>query len=236
MPAEMRLGALAGIIGAILFTGGWIIAGLVQPHSYRWSSQEISDLGALTARHAWVWNLSDSLSGGLIALLAVSLFGIAGANQAGRIGALLIGVIGVGSVLDGVLREDCPLSTSARCQRLRQHPGLSWHHQAHDIESVVVAVAALVAPFVMARAFSQLTFSRALRDYSSASGALLLALGGVYADLYGQAGGGIVQRLLVIVCMAWIAVVATWALKQSNRSHRDELHPEEKALVGADRG
>jgi hypothetical protein len=215
MPAEeMRLGALAGVIGAALFTSGWIVGELLQGSGYRWSSQEISDLGALTARHAWVWNLADSISGGLIAVFAVSLFSAVGTNQAGRIGALLVGVIGVGGVLDGLLREDCPLSTSVGCQRLRQYPGLSWHHQAHDVESVVVAVAALIAPFVMTRAFSELGLPRALRYYTIASGTLLVALGGVYAGLYGEAGGGIVQRLLTIVFMTWVAVLAVWVLSR----------------------
>ncbi len=219
----MRLGALAGVVGATLFTSGWVAGELLQGSGYRWSSQEISDLGALTARHAGVWNLADSISGGLIAVFAVSLFSAVGTNQAGRIGALLVGVIGVGGVLDGLLREDCPLSTSIRCQRLRHYPGLSWHHQAHDVESVVVAVAALIAPFVMARAFSELGSPRGLRYYTIASGTLLVALGGVYAGLYGKAGGGIVQRLLTIICMTWVAVLAVWVLNRGGRRGRDVL-------------
>jgi hypothetical protein len=222
----MRLGPLAGLLGTALFTSGWIVGGLLQTPAYRWSSQEISDLGALTARHAWVWNLADSVSGGLIAVFAVSLFGAIGANQAGRIGALLIGVIGVGGVLDGLLREDCPLSTSVRCQRLRQHPGLSWHHQAHDIESAIVAAAALLAPFVMARAFRQLGSPEALRYCTIASGALLVALGGLYALLYGEAGGGIVQRLLTTTCMTWLAVLAVWVLKKPSSDGRRSSAPD----------
>src|ERR1044072_7598728 len=101
---RVRLGAIAGIGGALLCTAGWILAGLLQTDGYSWSSQEISDLGALTEQHAWVWNLADSLSGVLILIFAVGLYRLVGASRAGRIGAGLIGVVGIGSVVDRALR------------------------------------------------------------------------------------------------------------------------------------
>jgi hypothetical membrane protein len=210
---RVRLGAYAGIAGALLITCGWIVGGLVQGAGYSWSSQEISDLGALTARHAWVWNLADSLSGALILIFAVGLFPIVRASRAGRIGAVLIGVVGVGSVIDGIFREDCPLSTSAACQRLQDGPGLSWHHQAHDIESVVVVLAMLAAPFVLAKALRRTEGLRGLRPYSLATGAALVAATVLYVFLYGDAGGGIAQRLVALVFMAWIAVLSISVLK-----------------------
>jgi hypothetical membrane protein len=210
---RVRLGAYAGIAGALLITCGWIVGGLVQGAGYSWSSQEISDLGALTARHAWVWNLADSLSGALILIFAVGLFPIVRASRAGRIGAVLIGVVGAGSVIDGIFREDCPLSTSAACQRLQDTPGLSWHHQAHDIESVVVVLAMLAAPFVLAKALRQTEELRGLRPYSLATGAALVAATVVYVLLYGDAGAGIAQRAAVLVFMAWIAVLSIFVLK-----------------------
>jgi len=205
---RLRLAAMAGLIGAVLFTLGWIAGGLLQPASYSWSAQEISDLGALTADHAWAWNLADSLSGVLIALFAVGLYSSVASSSSGRIGAALIGVVGAGSVLDGLLREDCPLSTSQACQDLRDGPGLSWHHQAHDIESVVVFVAILLAPFLLARAFRRSDELRGLRSYTLATGAALVAATAAYAVLYGNPGGGIAQRLIATIFMAWIAALA----------------------------
>jgi hypothetical membrane protein len=210
---RVRLGAYAGIAGALLITCGWIVGGLVQGAGYSWLSQEISDLGALTARHAWVWNLADSLSGVLILIFAVGLFPIVRASRAGRIGTVLIGVVGAGSVIDGIFREDCPLSTSAACQRLQDGPGLSWHHQAHDIESVAVVLAILAAPFVLAKAFRRTEELRGLRTYTLATGAALVAATVVYVFLYGDAGAGIAQRAAVLVFMAWIAVLSISVLK-----------------------
>ena len=220
---RLRLGAIAGLAGPLLFSAGWIVGGFVQPATYSWSRQEISDLGALTAQHAWVWNLADSLSGVLIAIFAVGLFSLVQSNRAGRIGTVLIGVVGVGSVLDGIVREDCPLSTSGACQRLQGGSGLSWHHQAHDIESVLVFLAILVAPFVMARAFKQMDELRVLFPYTLATGISLVGATVAYAALYGEAGGGIAQRLLATVFMAWIAVLAVWMLRTNRSPHEPQV-------------
>lgn len=205
---RVRLGALAGIAGALLITCGWIVAGLVQGNRYSWSSQEISDLGALTAQHAWVWNLADSLSGFLILVFAVGLFPLVRSSRAGRIGAVLIGVVGAGGVIDGILREDCPLSTSAACQRLQDGPGLSWHHQAHDIESVLVVVAMLAAPFALAKAMRRVEDLAGLRTCTLVIGAALVAVTVAYLLLYGNPGAGIAQRLLAFLFMAWIAILS----------------------------
>jgi hypothetical protein len=221
---RVRLGTLAGVVGATLFTGGWIAGGLLQARDYHWQNQEISDLGALTTPHAWVWNLADSISGSLIVVLAIVLFTVISPNRAGRIGALLIGVIGVGGAFDGILREDCPLATSLTCQRHQRYFGLSWHQQAHDVESMIVGVAMLVAPFAMAIAFSQLGAPRALRYYTTASGILLVVLAGVYVELYGETDGGIIQRMLMTICMAWVTVLAVWMQKKLPHTNLNCTH------------
>jgi hypothetical membrane protein len=215
---RVRLGAAAGIGGALLFTCGWVVGELLQPASYSWTRQEISDLGALTAQHAWVWNLADSVAGALILIFAAGVFPLVRASRAGKIGVVLIGAVGFGSVLDGLLREDCALSTSDSCQRLQDGPGLSWHHEAHDIESVLVFLAILAPPFLMARAASGIGRLRRLRAYTLATGVFQVAVAVVYAVLYGEAGGGIAQRLLALAFMAWIAVLATCALRAGKQA------------------
>jgi hypothetical membrane protein len=72
----LRLGVTAGLAAAVVMSAGWVVAGLLQPSSYDWASQEISDLGALTAEHAWVWNLADSLAGVLLTVFAVVLYAL----------------------------------------------------------------------------------------------------------------------------------------------------------------
>jgi hypothetical protein len=135
-----------------------------------------------------------------------------------RLGALLIGVVGVGSILDGLLREDCPLSTSHACQQLRDGPGLSWHHFAHDIESIIVFVAMLLAPFVLAGALARREDLRRLFPYTRWTGLLLLAGAGAYLVLYGHEGGGIAQRIVTLAYMAWIATLSIALARASHPS------------------
>jgi hypothetical membrane protein len=207
-----RVAAISGLLAVVVMTTGWIVAGLIQPASYSWSAQEISDLGALTARHPWVWNVADSLAGLLLVVFAAGVFPLLRADRSARIAVLLIGLVGVGSVFDGLLREDCPLSTSEACQRLQDGPGLSWHHQAHNIESVIVFTAMLLGPFVLARAFRRVDRMSGIRIYSLATGIAMVLFAAVYLLLYGEDGGGIAQRVLVVLYLAWIAVLAVHVL------------------------
>jgi hypothetical protein len=144
----------------------------------------------------------------LLTLFAVVLYAALEATRRGRLGALLIGTVGVGSILDGLLREDCPLSTSHACQHLRDGPGLSWHHFAHDIESIVVFAAMVAAPFVLAGALNRYEELRPLRAYTRLTGLVLVLATAAYLALYGNVGGGIAQRLVALAYMAWIAALS----------------------------
>ena len=70
----------------------------------------------------------------------------------------------------------------------------------------------LAAPFVLAKAFRLIPSLRGLRTYSLATGAVMVAVTAAYACLYGT-GAGIAQRLLVLVSMAWIAVLSIALLR-----------------------
>jgi uncharacterized protein DUF998 len=199
-------------VGQIIFTLGWIIGGVAQPDSYHWASQEISDLGALTASHAWVWNTADSLSGALTVVFAIGFYSVVRDVRAGRIGSVLIGLAGFGDVLDGLVREDCPLSTSAVCQAKRDGPGLSWHHNLHDLESGVVIVCLVLAPLVLSGAFRRLGRWRLLVPYTLSTGVAVIVGLGAYYLRYGESGGGTAQRALASVALAWVAVLALWML------------------------
>ncbi|HET7764973.1 MAG TPA: DUF998 domain-containing protein [Burkholderiales bacterium] len=228
--AWVRLTMAAGLLGAVLMTSGWILAGFLQPASYSWTAQEISDLGALTAHHARVWNLADSLSGVLIAAFAVGLYRIVGSRRSGRIAALSVGVVGIGSVLDGFLREDCPLSTSAACRRRAETVGLSWHHQAHDIESIVVFAAMLIGPFMLAKVFRRANELRGLRAFSLEVGIALSAATGAYLALSGRAGGGVAERAMALIYSGWVAVLAIAMLRRPQAAPRESA-PEVRVAV-----
>jgi uncharacterized protein DUF998 len=216
----IRLCALCGIAGQIVLTVGWVIGDILQPATYIASRQEISDLGALTAAHAWVWNAADSLSGALTAIFALGLFALLRGDRAGRLGAALVGVSGLGDLLDGFVREDCPLSTSRACKALRKGPGLSWHHQIHDLESVIAGFAAILAPFLLAHAFARLPPWRSLFAYTLGTGIAGLVTVVGYLALYGKDGAGILQRAGTTILAAWLAALAVRSLSLTNPRRR----------------
>jgi hypothetical protein len=66
----------------------------------------------------------------------------------------------------------------------------------------------LVGPFVLARAFRQVDRLSGLRIYSLGTGAAMVLCVALYLLLYGGEGAGVAQRALVILYLAWIAVLA----------------------------
>jgi hypothetical protein len=77
----------------------------------------------------------------------------------------------------------------------------------HDVLGVAVFLALAVAPLVFARAFRADSRWSDLRRYSLLSGALTLALLVVFGAELFAGRNGLVQRVLTLVPLVWIAVL-----------------------------
>jgi hypothetical protein len=53
---SLRVSALCGLLAPVTFIVGWLAGGLAQPGAYSFVRDDISDLGALTANRAWIYN------------------------------------------------------------------------------------------------------------------------------------------------------------------------------------
>ena len=136
----------------IAFTIAWIVseasAGRVQPRR-----DYISELAALDARHAWLM-----VTGFLLArrwhIVALGI-GLAGALKGGlaRIGSILVAFAGVGIIVAGLARVDCRSRLDACAARI-DAGDVSWHSATHELVSLVLFLALVAAPLVLARAFS----------------------------------------------------------------------------------
>ena len=217
------IAAIGGIAGQAMFTLDWIVSGLTESH-YDNLRQDISDFGALTASHPVPYNVVLSLSGALTVVAAIALWRVIGAALSARLGVALMAVFGVGEVLDGLLREDCPPSGDAACKAAEKAGTLSWHHQAHDIESVVTFLAIILAPLVLAVAFRSRERWAALWISSLATFAVIAVAAAWYFVLFfgsdGSAYSGVLERVLMEAGTVWIAVVCAWmALRAASRYH-----------------
>ena len=214
----LRLAGLCGLASAALFTVAWVVAGILEKH-YDNLRQDVSDFGALTASHPLPYNIAVSLHGALAVVLAAGLFVALGRGLTARLGSLAVGVFGAGDFLDGLLREDCSPSGSKACRAAADAGNLSWHHQAHDIESLVTILAIVIAPIVLAFAFQRRERWRNLFGWMLLAAAVTIVAAGWYAVLFstqdGSAYSGLLQRIAISAAMAWLAVVS-WRLYQTS--------------------
>ena len=180
--------------------------GLAQPGSYSPARDDISDLGAVTANSAWIYNqVGANLTGVLVAVLAVGLWRALSPDLLGRLGAAALFVAGAGGFLDGLFRLDCR-GIDAACTND------SWHSHAHKVESGITAAALLVAPVLLALAFRRNPAWRGAWVPSL----LVLPVIIVANVVYSAAGNGAATRAGTVVALVWIAFVGAWLLRESS--------------------
>jgi hypothetical membrane protein len=207
---HLRLAALSGLASVALFTAAWVAAGLFE-RDYDGFRQDISDFGALNASHPLPYNAALSLSGLLTVPLAVGLWTALGRGLTARLGSAALLVFGVGQLLDGLLREDCSPSGDEACRHALDAGQLSWHHEAHDIETLLTFSAIILAPLLLAFAFRRVDRFRDLYPWSLAASAVTLLSTAWYFVLYASGGGpysGILERFLIASAGAWIVLVS----------------------------
>jgi hypothetical protein len=208
MPAHV--GGICALLAFVTFTIGNIAGGLAQPDAYSFANDDISDLGAVTANSAWLYNqVTANLSGLLVALVGLTLWRILSPDILGRVGAAALVATGISSFFDGIFRLDCR-GMDAGCENV------SWHAHAHKIESRITLVLVFVTPLILALAF------RRNREWR---GAWLPTLLGVPAALavgipFSALGTGASTRATSWTWFVWLAFVGIWLLQHRFRGAR----------------
>ena len=197
----------------MVFTGAWILAGLVQ-EGYSARREDISALAALDAESAWVM-IAGLIAAGLLTLaFAAGLRAELGPGLGSSLGCGLVALTGAGLAGLGLLRNDCSSVTGA-CETRVELGEVSWQHSAHDIFSAPVFAAAVVAPLVLGLRFRSEPRWRRLSPLLLAAApvlAVLFALGGVEA-IPGWAG--VVQRAAASVAFLCLEAMALQLLRLS---------------------
>lgn len=195
----LRVCAICGLLSPFAFVIGWAAGGLAQPDAYSLVDDSVSDLGALTADQAWLYNqLGANLTGLLVAVLAYGLWK-AIPGLAGKVGVIALAVMGIGQFLDGWVRLDCR-AIDAGCIG----GGTGWQVAAHEVESLFTVLGLLVSVFALARAFAKAEHWRDLRTPTLVAGFATVA---VFIGLL-FVGGGLVVRVALGVWFTWVALVS----------------------------
>jgi Protein of unknown function (DUF998) len=143
----LRAAGVCGLLALVTSTLGWLVGGLAQSDAYSSADDDVSDLGALTASSAWVYNqIGANLTGVFVMVLALGVWRALSPDLLGRIGAGALFLVGLGVFLDGFLRLDCQ-GIDRGCMND------SWHSDAHKMESRFTVAAFFLTPVVLAFAF-----------------------------------------------------------------------------------
>jgi hypothetical protein len=208
-PRSLRLTAICGLLVPVTSTIGWAVGGLAQPDAFSSTDDDISDLGALTASSAWIYNqIGANLTGLLLTVLALGLWRVLSPDTLGRIGVGALMVVGIGIFLDGFFRLDCQ-GIDTNCVND------SWHSDAHRMEGRFTVAATLLAPIILAFAFRRLPRWRNIWIPTLAAIPTSILMGILFSGL----GNGAATRATSLTWTLWVAFVASQLLRKGEGGH-----------------
>ena len=206
----LRIVAAVGVAAQAAFVGLWFIWGFIESN-YDVTRQDISDFGALDATHPLAYNVILSATGILTVPLAYGLYRVLRPGRLVAGGTLALAIFGAGEFLDGLLREDCSPSGNAACRAAADAGQLSWHHQAHDIETLVTIASIIVAPVLFGFVLRARARWADLSIYSWATAAVTFALVAAYGLMFATNDGsevnGLLERGAALVGVLWVAMM-----------------------------
>jgi hypothetical membrane protein len=230
--------AWAAILAQVVFLGGWVLAGALEPH-YSAVRQYISELGRHGATNPWIFITFMAIWGLAWIALAVAIVPSLRTRPWPLAMPLFFVLAGVCAILVGPLHMDCSPTVSAVCKSRESAGALSWHHYAHEWISLGIKVSLLLAGFAFARSAWPSRLGRLVL-----SGALVILLAGIVTFfLHDSFVGyqGLEERLWAFVAQAWALVCATVLILEATlepdalRTHEASLQrhaPGERAAVG----
>jgi Protein of unknown function (DUF998) len=198
--------ARLGIVAEVLFTVTWLVAELWQGSGYRWVRDDLSEMGAVTAPHAWCFLVPQAVAG--LLTIGFALFGLLPAlRPAGRAG-VVAAVFSAGSAVqdlsDAAFRLDCRAADGCTSAQTTA----SWHGQMHAAFGLVCILLLIGAMFMAARAFKRLPAWGRWAGPTRLVGCLVVA-GLVGVALPATASvHGLLQRGVALVAAVWGAGVA----------------------------
>jgi hypothetical protein len=202
--------AAAAIAAQLVFVAGWVVGGLLEGHGYSSAEHDISDLGALTAHHAWIMQLTQLIAGVVTILFAIVVlrrwFG-------GAAWLVALSLLGLDNLSDAFFRLDCR-AADAGCSNSDMLA--SWHAQVHLASFLVAALATVVAPFVLASRMKRLDGWGDLARPARIFGVLFLGALVLSGVTTGTSVQGLTQRVAAVLVCAGFTVIAARVLLLSS--------------------
>jgi hypothetical protein len=189
----VRVRALSGVAGPVVFTAAWVGGSLCQA-GHGALSVQLSGLAAPDARNPWIMITGFLVLGGCTVWFGQELAG----EVSGPAPRLIQGA-GVLTVAAGLLRRDHMELTSGP---------VSWHNEAHNAVSLLLYVDLVAAQLLLARRFGTIPCWRPWRRYLLASGIATAVALAVFLPNTASPSAGLRQRIAVTIPLAAMAAVA----------------------------
>ena len=201
----------AGVTGPTVFVLVFLVEGWLRP-GYNPFDQYVSALSL--GERGWVQITNFLFVGVCLLLFAAAISRVFPAGRASRAGPLLLGILGAGYLLSGPFVMDPPGTPP---------DAMSWHGLAHGILGAIVFVLMPIVPFVYLRRFAGTPGWRWLWLPTLVLGTITAVADIVFSvatkvpDLMAVASpwAGLLQRLVIIPFMVWVAVFASGLLRAS---------------------
>jgi len=197
----VRLAAVAGMAGAVLFVSVFTVYGWLCP-GYSPTRMFVSELSL--GPNGWVQMLNFVLTGALVVAFGRGLAAHFTTGAGSRAGPLLVQCMGVSLMMSGLFATD----PSAMFDQA------SAHGVVHGIFGAIFFTLAPVSCFVFYVLFRSDRAWRRMAGWTLAAG-VVLALGIGLLKFSQQPGNGLfewkglVQRVILVTFMAWIFAVAS---------------------------
>lgn len=198
--------AWAAILAQVVFVGGWVLAGALEPH-YSPVRQAISELGRVGATNPWIFTIFLAIWGLGFVALAVAIVPALRTRPWPLAMPLCFVLAGVCAILVGQLQMDCSPILSAVCKSREVAGELSWHHYAHEWLTIGIFASLLLTGFAFARSAWPSRLARLVLG-----GALVLTGVFIVTWLLNDSFAGyfgLEERLWAFVAQLWALVCAT---------------------------
>jgi hypothetical protein len=211
------LWSLGAVAAFVMFTLAWLVGGSLQIDAYTWTTHDISDLGALTARLPWVVLVPEGIAGVLTIGFALFVLrpalAVPGRREALAPWMIVVSLSGLDNISDVFFRLDC-MAAEASCSEAARAASISA--QIHMMVGLITALITVVTPFALAWRLRQVPTARRLFWPAIGIGIVLVCGLAVYVALDQKWGQGIVQRGVALVATGSIAALAWYLLSRSS--------------------
>jgi hypothetical protein len=215
--AERRRIRLAGgaILGQVVFTLGWLVAGALEPDGYSSARHDSSDLASMTAHYAPLILVAQAIAGALTIAFAIGALrpAIAIAGQR-SIGEWLVAGSLAGSelVTELFFRLDCRAVDVGCTPEVATE---SWHGKLHVIVGFLALFMTIAAPFVLARRMRLVAGWHDLASPAIAFGLLQIPLPILYGVFYSSPVTGYLNRAPLVLASVGLVALALRVRRQA---------------------